>query len=403
MSRIILFDLNATGHHIQRINYLSDYLLGKGHDVTLFSQESNRHAEIRFTSKGQVRFHIEYARGIRGGARNNLPWLQLNFAKVVRACMVYAKHWDANIVHFMCIDANEVPLFLSLPRKQIGIRFFATLIKPHFLRGEDSHARHPLLSRIVQQLNNIALAKLLKKGILRRLFVLSKKTRDSLLSDWINVPVERVCVLPDPVTVLDGCCSKAEARQKLNLPLGKTIFLFFGGLRMDKGPECFLRAVTLAERQLDAIWLIAGQAEDLSEEEVLRYKSELEHPIRLITELAFIPDEVLPYYFLAADAVVLPYSKAFKGTSGVLGHAVGANRPVIATDVGEVGETVRTWDLGLTVPPESATKLAEAFVKFTELPQEKLHSYSENTDHFSRQHSWDVTLNTIHECYVRCK
>ena len=51
-----------------------------------------------------------------------------------------------------------------------------------------------------------------------------------------------------------------------------------------------------------------------------------------------------------AAVVVLPYRQI--ESSGVLATALGYGRPVVVTDVGSLGDTVRELDAGVVVPPE---------------------------------------------------
>jgi glycosyltransferase involved in cell wall biosynthesis len=67
-------------------------------------------------------------------------------------------------------------------------------------------------------------------------------------------------------------------------------------------------------------------------------------------------------YFSAADAVVLPY---LSGTqSGIAQIAFNFDRPVIATNVGGLGEVVKHGATGLVVPPGDPAALADAIRQF---------------------------------------
>lgn len=59
---------------------------------------------------------------------------------------------------------------------------------------------------------------------------------------------------------------------------------------------------------------------------------------------------------LAADCVLVPYI-GFYGSSGILGHACRAGKPVISCDEGLIGELVREQELGLTVNPKDLDAL----------------------------------------------
>ncbi|MCS6940794.1 MAG: glycosyltransferase, partial [Roseiflexus sp.] len=67
-------------------------------------------------------------------------------------------------------------------------------------------------------------------------------------------------------------------------------------------------------------------------------------------------------YFSACDAVVLPYLEATQ--SGVAQLAIGFEKPMIATSVGGMPETIRDGETGLIVPPGDSAALADAIVRF---------------------------------------
>jgi len=63
--------------------------------------------------------------------------------------------------------------------------------------------------------------------------------------------------------------------------------------------------------------------------------------------------------FKIADVVVPPHKKSFHAQSSVLNLAIGYEKPCIVSDVGGIGETVRRYDLGIVVEPESISELKE--------------------------------------------
>ena len=68
-----------------------------------------------------------------------------------------------------------------------------------------------------------------------------------------------------------------------------------------------------------------------------------------------------------AALVVLPYRRT--DASGVLATAIGHGRPVVVTDVGSLGETVRDFGLGEVVPPGDEHALAEACIRLLDDPR----------------------------------
>lgn len=71
---------------------------------------------------------------------------------------------------------------------------------------------------------------------------------------------------------------------------------------------------------------------------------------RLLHEQSFVSDSLLVDYFAACSAILLPYTHAFTGSSGVLARAAASGVPVVASDHGLIGYRVRSYGLGKACP-----------------------------------------------------
>ena len=136
-------------------------------------------------------------------------------------------------------------------------------------------------------------------------------------------------------------------------PSGKTI-LFFGLLRRYKGVDVLLRALAGVP---DARLVIAGDPVDRIEP-LQALALELGLADRVEWRLGFIPDVELEALLADATLVALPYRRI--DSSGVLATALGHGRPVVVSDVGSLGATVREFGAGRVVPPEDDAALAAA-------------------------------------------
>jgi glycosyltransferase involved in cell wall biosynthesis len=180
--------------------------------------------------------------------------------------------------------------------------------------------------------------------IVRRVIVHSRQRVDDLVA--LGVPRAHVAYIPHPVF-------DADAPTELEPPTGSTL-LFFGLLRAYKGLDVLVRA--LAELP-DARLVVAGDPIDPVEpaQELAR---SLGVQARVEWRLGFLPDAEVAGLMHDAAIVVLPYRRT--DASGVLATAIGHGRPVVVSDVGSLGETVREFGLGEVVPPGDAHALAEA-------------------------------------------
>jgi glycosyltransferase involved in cell wall biosynthesis len=276
----------------------------------------------------------------------------------LRFCFGLAEDEGAHVVHNLFLDAAEIPWLSVRQRPTDSSRAFATLFWPHFVAAPGENV--PVARRLYQGVRGWTLGRLLQGPRLAGLFVHSERIKGLLSNLYRSDEVtKKIAVVPDPAPSVEVYPPPDIARKELGLPHEKPIILFFGGFRPSKGPDILLNAM----KMLDGDWILvlAGTPSVTEKGELDRL---LPRPERVVTRFGFVPDTDVPKYFAAADVVALPYRRSYKGTSGVLQMAAAASTPIVATDVGDVGPTVRSQRLGLVVDPESPGALARALSRF---------------------------------------
>lgn len=138
--------------------------------------------------------------------------------------------------------------------------------------------------------------------------------------------------------------------------------LFFGALRANKGLSVLLEAVRRLPGE-DLRFVIAGRGDP--EMETLARRASASDP-RVTAEIGLISLERKHELFQQASLVVMPYT-SFASQSGVLHDAYGHGRPVVVTDVGALGASVREDGTGLVAsaadPDDLAVKMLEALAE----------------------------------------
>lgn len=128
-------------------------------------------------------------------------------------------------------------------------------------------------------------------------------------------------------------------------------FLFFGRVRPYKGVCAFLEAAQCLSRTYpDADFTLAGEGQ------IGGCMKVVDARINLVNRV--IDDDEIPELFSAASVVVLPYTSATQ--SGVISLAYAFGRPVIATNVGALAETVIPGQTGWLVEPNNVQALTRA-------------------------------------------
>ena len=177
--------------------------------------------------------------------------------------------------------------------------------------------------------------------------------------------------------------ARTTALKHLNLPAKPTL-LFFGFIRKYKGMDILLRSLALVKEEIDCQLIIAGEFYDNSKEYLeLIQNLNLSEIVHIFDR--YIPDEEVPYFFSAADVVVLPYRSATQ--SGIVPVCYHYLKPVIATTVGGLPEVIKEGKTGYLVPPEDPHSLAKAIVHFfAHREQQPMDQWIEQARH---QFSWE--------------
>jgi glycosyltransferase involved in cell wall biosynthesis len=171
--------------------------------------------------------------------------------------------------------------------------------------------------------------------------------RDGLVREF-GVDPQRVTVVPWHVPVVPGIGHTA--------PQDERRVLLFGTLRRNKGVDILLAAIEQL-RDLDGVsFTFAGRGFPDVEDQI---RAAAARDPRIRFEAGYVTAARKHELYSEADLVVLPYT-SFESTSAVLCDAYAYHLPVVATDVGGLGASVRADATGWVVPPADVASLAGA-------------------------------------------
>ena len=215
--------------------------------------------------------------------------------------------------------------------------------------------------------------------------------RDNLLG-WIGPDrADRVRVSLHPVyDHLDAAAiDPATARARLGVNCER-VLLFFGFIREYKGLRYLLQSLPLILNRFRVHLLVAGESwEDLQPYRELIEKLHLEERVTL--HARYVPDEMVPTYFAAADLVVVPYTSATQ--SGIVQLAHGFRKPVVVGEVGGIPEAVEQGRTGFLVPPRNPEAIAEAVIHFFSSAGGS--TMPGNIEARLREHSWERLAEAV--------
>lgn len=208
------------------------------------------------------------------------------------------------------------------------------------------------------------------------------------------IPGAAVRCTPHPSYAMLSQSSLPRAQAQAQLGLRGPVLLFFGLVRPYKGLPDLLVALPAVLARKNVTLLVVGEFwEPLAQYQRLAGELGVEGAIRFVDR--YVPNEELPLYFAAADLVVLPY-RSVTG-SGVAQLALGCGRPVVATRVGSLAETIEEGCTGFLVPPADPAALAQAILHFLDLPIEEQAAFTGRILARSERFSWERLVDCIED------
>lgn len=180
--------------------------------------------------------------------------------------------------------------------------------------------------------------------------------------------------------------NKDLAREKLNIPNDKFVFLFFGQIKKVKGVGVLLEAFSKVYKERpEALLVIAGSVwkDDFSQYQEIIDKHNMKDSV--IADIRYIPDNEVKYYYATSDCCVLPYLDVYQ--SGVIQLCYAHKKPVVATKIGAFKEVVVDKETGFLCDPDNpddlANKMLLAIDKRNDLNQMAEKGYVYISDKFS--------------------
>ncbi|RPI29651.1 MAG: glycosyltransferase [Acidobacteria bacterium] len=188
----------------------------------------------------------------------------------------------------------------------------------------------------------------------------------------------------------NGTLSREEARRRLDLT--GDLLLFFGFVRPYKGVEYLLQALPLILRERQVTLLLVGESWD-GDKSINKHVEELslERHIKRID--GYVPNEEVGLYFSAADLVILPYVSATG--SGVVQSAFTFDRPVVASRVGSLPQTVDDGRTGYLIDPADPRALADAVLRF--FREEKSREFIANIKLEKAKFGWERFVQLVEQ------
>jgi D-inositol-3-phosphate glycosyltransferase len=190
-----------------------------------------------------------------------------------------------------------------------------------------------------------------------------------------------------------------EAKEFIGIPPCEQVLLYVGRIEPLKGIDTLIEALALMQRAglFVCLSVIGGDQENANNEmarlQTLREQYGLKD---LVAFLGKRDQDTLPYYYSAAEAVVVP--SHYESFGMVALEAMACGIPVVASQVGGLAFLVQDGITGFTVPVDEPEAMAERLTRLINdrrLRQEM----GRNAARLAREYSWENIAQRLIQLY----
>jgi len=200
-----------------------------------------------------------------------------------------------------------------------------------------------------------------------------------------------------------------EAKDVIGVPRDNAMLLFVGRIEALKGIDILLQAIALMkqqgtfERHPHHLVIIGGDPDGISlppTAEMARIKA-LSKELGIGDLVIFLgkrDQETLPYYYSAAEALIMP--SHYESFGMVALEAMACGTPVVASQIGGLAFLVQDGLTGYVVPYGEADLLAEKLTLLIKKPELR-RQMGINAAEYALNYRWEIITDQIVEVYNR--
>ena len=239
--------------------------------------------------------------------------------------------------------------------------------------------------------------------------VAATHAEEAQLEFLYGVPEEKIVIIPPGVdTSRFYPIPDDEAKEAIEYSGCPRLLLFVGRIEPLKGIDTLIRALAMVresgalEKQCYSLAIIGGDPDAPAEQmttEMARLRAlcvEL-HLEDLVLFLGKRAQETLPYYYSAADILIMP--SHYESFGMVALEAMSCGTPVIASQVGGLAFLVQDGITGFVVPGGDPAALARTLTQLIQQPELRAR-LGQQASEYASWYSWDKIVARIRNTYA---
>lgn len=366
----MLFDLEHVGHHANYIRHLIRYCgeneLSTKLYIVVSPQFVEKHLDVIQTAHKYWQASITFVSISKQESKaleesKHAFSRLLNRLKEWRLLCKYAAKLAVDHCLILYLDASELPLVLGLkpPCPISGIYF-----RPTFHYENFAAHHYPPESWTKRLRERLFIHRMLHNPKLQTLFCLGPFADEAIRALY---PQAKAISLADPVEIPKTHSLDSQTLLKKHgvLP-GRKVLLLFGAITARKGIYQLLESLQrLPSAVCQQLCILIVGATNPAEESHLCDQIDLvcqAQPVQIITHFEFVAESKVQSYFQLSDFVLALYQRHV-GMSGILLLAAAAQKPVLSSDYGLMGELVRRYRLGIGIDSSCPEAIAAGITR----------------------------------------
>lgn len=348
--RILIFDTEITGHHIEYLHHLLIKARNSQDEYIFCVSEDFIHAkgmEFDWSYGNNVIF--KYIDVVKANEEVSMLKRAYRRCKMLRSVI-----HSCDITHVFLISLITfipfLPLFVSSKVHVSGIIYNIYLYRWN---------KSSIFLKIIDALKYIVLS---CSKCVADVYILNDSASARILNRIYKTTKYKFLV--DPYTPLKDSYVSLDS---LHIKADNTIYLHFGSLSDRKGTIDILEAIKLIQPEilLKSTFIFAGKVQDNIRTQFYRLLDDIRMHKRC---QIVVLDKFCDYGLIAelckqSDILLMPY-KAVSQSSGVIGYAAQYNTPVLAPSKGLIGKLVKKYKLGYLIEEVNPNNIASFINKW---------------------------------------
>lgn len=364
----LIFDPDVSGHHLDYLSFLVDFLLGKSSETQQkYIFVVSHKAKNRFSyASTTLRFHF-----LEQELLENLEQKSPLFERATAQFDLLedlAKTYNASHVIFMFLDYMQLEIGKS-KRRHNDLKLLGIFFQPFRKQFEDASTFKARLKRGIKGLRkSLQLRWMLNNKNLQTLYILND---NQAVEEFNQRYGNRFKFLPDPAPNLAPKVALEDIENlkvKYGIVSSKKVLLIFGSLSSKKNIENVVEALKLldkTEQQQVTLYICGNPDDDYSVvlNNLLEETAKTLPNISIVTNLSFVSPATITEIFSMSTLVLSPYIH-FYNSSGVVALAAKYNVPIVVSKSSIAGDITLKYGLGKVVNPFRPDEIAECISYF---------------------------------------